>query len=188
MIDHELEQRLRTWYRVEVPPDEAAPTELRASVVAIPRVNPTPLRLLGARRTVRLLAIAAVLTTAAVGAALLAGSGPFRLPSVLPPSNGPTTAPPPVVQPSDEVEPVRIVYTRWRMVPEGDEGCTSVVACQRASVFTSNADGTGERELVPGPFSYLESASRDGSTLVVYIREATVGAWYLTDASGSTPQ
>ena len=37
MTDQELEQRLRSWYQAEVPADLAAPADLRARVVAIPR-------------------------------------------------------------------------------------------------------------------------------------------------------
>src|SRR5688500_3526337 len=121
MTDQQLEQRLRSWYQAEIPINEVAPTALRSSVVAIPRANPARPRPLGPARTRRVLALAAVLTTAAVGAALLAGSGPFRLPTVVAPSDAPTTGPTPEVEPSDQVVPGRIVYTRWRMVREGDE-------------------------------------------------------------------
>jgi hypothetical protein len=37
MTDHELEQRLRDWYRAEIPTDEMAPAALHSSVATIPR-------------------------------------------------------------------------------------------------------------------------------------------------------
>ena len=186
MTDHELEQRLRTWYRAEIPAAEVAPGALRASVVAIPGAIPAPPRLLGPRRNIRLLAIAAVLAAALVGVALLAGSRPFRLPTVVAPSDGPS-APTTAVQSPDVGVPDRIVYTQWRRVVKGEDGCASAV-CNRASIFIADADGSGEQELIPGPMSHLLAASSDGSKLIVSIRVGAVDALFLTDGSGSTPR
>jgi hypothetical protein len=74
MTDQELEQRVRAWYRAEIPPDLTAPTELRSRVVAIPQVTAGS-RWSDPRRGLTLLAAAAILTTAIAGGALVAGSG-----------------------------------------------------------------------------------------------------------------
>ena len=73
MTDHELELRLRSWYRAEIPATETAPAALRSSLTAIPRaelLSRRPAR----KRGFTLLAAAAILTTTIVGGALLAGA------------------------------------------------------------------------------------------------------------------
>jgi WD40 repeat protein len=92
MTDDQLELRLRDWYRTEVPPDETAPTALRAMLTTIPHASARPHPRFASRRGVALLAAAALLTAAIVGGALLVGSGIVKLPSV-PPSTGPSIAP-----------------------------------------------------------------------------------------------
>jgi hypothetical protein len=93
MTDHELEQRLRSWYRAEIPTDEAAPPALRSKVATIPRDARAPLDRIRSSRGVRLLAVAAILTAALVGGALLAGSTVERPPSVVQPSDRPALGP-----------------------------------------------------------------------------------------------
>jgi dipeptidyl aminopeptidase/acylaminoacyl peptidase len=89
MTDHELEQRVRAWYRAEIGDGEAAPIDLRIAVVAIPQAAAIPARRFGRRPGMTLLAAAAVLL---VGGALAAGSGLVRLPAVtlVPPSPAPS--------------------------------------------------------------------------------------------------
>ena len=99
MTNEELEGRLRAWYRSEIPGEDTAPTALRVSLAAIPRGSAVPRRLFGPRRGVTMFAAAALLTTAIVGGALLAGSGIDRTPSVLPPPDATSTKPSP--EPSD---------------------------------------------------------------------------------------
>ena len=82
MTDRELEQRLRAFYADEVGATEAAPTDLRASLAAIPVTTPTPLRPISRRRGFTLLAVAAVL---AVGGAVAVGAGLVRFSPVPPP-------------------------------------------------------------------------------------------------------
>jgi hypothetical protein len=106
MTDEQLEQRLRDWYRNEIPADEAAPPELRSRLALIPRVSPLPRRRLASRRGVALLAAAALVgslaVTAAIGAQFLTQPRvppvvPAPLPSVAPsqlPSAQPSSAPP----------------------------------------------------------------------------------------------
>jgi hypothetical protein len=77
MTDHELEQRLRAWYRAEVG-DERAPSTLRDSLAEVTDVAPRGLTL--DRRTFVLLAAAAMLAAAAIGSALAIGSGLIRPP------------------------------------------------------------------------------------------------------------
>ena len=84
MTDHELEQRLRDWYRAEVPADLTAPPDLRTRLVSVSQARPATWRRSGPWREVRLLAAAALLTTAIVGGALVAGSGTVTPPSPVP--------------------------------------------------------------------------------------------------------
>ena len=93
MTDHELEQHLRSWYRAEIPIDEAAPPALRSSIASIPRVTRTPLGRIRTRRGLRLLAVAAILTAASIGGALLTGSTSEQPPSVVKPSARPALGP-----------------------------------------------------------------------------------------------
>ena len=79
MIDDELEQRLRAWYRAEIGEGEMAPATLRSNLAAIPRTA-LPRRF-GGSGPVTLLAAAALLV---VGGAIAAGSGLVRIPSVPP--------------------------------------------------------------------------------------------------------
>ena len=60
MTDEQLEQRLRDWYRAEIPADETAPAGLRSGLAAIPRASSAPSRRLGSRRGFTLLAAAAM--------------------------------------------------------------------------------------------------------------------------------
>lgn len=188
MNDHELEQRLRSWYRAEVPVDEAAPSALRSMVATIPRAHRAPLRRIGSRRGLRLLAVA-VLAAATVGGALLAGSRIVDRPSIVAPSEAPSTVPSPDAQPTGVTQAGQIVYTRRVRLADGEGDCeTRFLFCHRASVVVSNADGTHERELVPGPSSVLLTASADGASLLVSIPEGDRVGLYLTDLSGSPPQ
>jgi hypothetical protein len=82
MTDDELEQRLRAWYRAEIPADLAAPSDLRARLVAIPHARPAGWRRSDPRGGVTLLAAAALLTTAIVGGVLVAGSSTVRPPAL----------------------------------------------------------------------------------------------------------
>jgi hypothetical protein len=84
MTDEQLEQRLRAWYRLEIPENETAPIALRSALAAIPIASPSAWRGRASRRSVRMLAVAAVLTTLVGGA--LVGSGTLRLPTDVPPS------------------------------------------------------------------------------------------------------
>ena len=81
MTDQELEQRLREWYRAEVPAELAAPADLRSKVVAITRSS-QPWRRSDHRRGITLLAAAALVGllvgTAVVGGVLNNGSRPGR--------------------------------------------------------------------------------------------------------------
>ena len=189
MTDQELERRLRSWYQAEVPTDLAAPADLRSRVLAIPRPASQPWRGSARRRGFTLLA-AAALTGIITGTALVGGVlSPKRDPSVVPPTQATSTAPPPDVQPTAVTETRRIVYTRRVRLANGEGDCTtqSLRGCEHASVVISNSDGSDERELVPVP-SYLIAASVDGSKLLVDIPEDDRGGLFLTDASGSTPQ
>jgi N-acetylneuraminic acid mutarotase len=90
MTDHELEQRLRSWYRAEVGEAERAPAALRASVAGIPHPRSVPAGRLpwGFSRTTSMrFAVAAVIGVLAVGGAFYA-LGP-RVPADTGPSQSP---------------------------------------------------------------------------------------------------
>ena len=187
MTDHELEQRLRSWYRAEIPAEETAPATLRSMVVAIPQANPAAMRRIGPSRGLRLLAVAAVLTTATIGGALLAGSGLIDVPVIVAPSDAPSTSPSPDATAITEAG--QIIFTRRIRLADGEGDCvTRFVFCHRSSVVIADVDGSNEREIVPGPSAFLVSASTDGSKVVVSMLEGERLAYFLTDSSGSTPQ
>ena len=167
MTDHELEQRLRDWYRAEIPPEEAAPAELRQSLVAIPRASSGRQRGFGSRRGYTLLAAAALVGvisgTLAFGGILREGPAPSDHLLIASPS-AQTSAP---AQASPTAAPGRIAYTRWRRLANGEEDCTKRFGCRRANAFISNDDGSGARELFPGLSSIVLAASHDGSKVIV---------------------
>ena len=191
MTDEELERRLRNWYREDIPADETAPIALRARLEAIPRASPFPRRRSASRRGVTLLAAAALVGLLA-GSAVVGGFlttrpvppvVPSQLPSVLP--SGPQS-----IQPSIAPAMGRIIYTRWRLLVDGEEDCDppgKFGHCRRASIFTSNADGSNERESFPEPSSNVIAASSDGSKLIVSIIGPEGDNLYLTDINGSQP-
>ena len=79
MTDEELERRLRSWYRSEVPTDLAAPADLRSKVATIPR--PTTRSWRGSSRPRRFtLLAAAALTGLLAGTALVGGLLPSQPP------------------------------------------------------------------------------------------------------------
>ena len=189
MTDDQLELRLRDWYGAEVPVDLTAPAPLRSSLAAIPEALPLRRRV-GARRPLTLLAAAALLTAAIVGAALLAGSRADDLTPVVIPSRTPSVEPSTrSVEPSIAPVPGVIVYTRWKTLRDGEEDCTtSAVFCHRATVYISNDDGSDERVLVPGPRSYVLAASPVGPDVLIRTRDADGDHTYLTDVTGSPPR
>jgi Tol biopolymer transport system component len=87
MTDEQLEQRLRDWYHADIPNNETAPAALRSTVATIPQGNLAPLPRSYHRRAIRMLAVAAILSAATVGGALVTGSGIIRAPSVVAPSD-----------------------------------------------------------------------------------------------------
>jgi hypothetical protein len=188
MTDHELEQRLRDWYRAEIPAEETAPAALRSSVRAIPAAVPAVWRG-GTRGHGFTLLAAAALVGLLAGSAVLGGRFltpppvptviPSQLPAVLPselPSNPPSIAP---VAGS-------IVYTRWKTLRNGEEDCTTrFVFCHFANVFLANDDGSGERQIVPGQYNTLLAVSPDGSKVIVQMRDPDADHVYITDTAGA---
>ena len=88
MTDHDLEQRLRSWYQAEIGANETAPLALRADLTAIVVPQPTLTRLLGGRRSVTLLAAAVILASLLVVGAIAVGTALLREPAVVPPTQG----------------------------------------------------------------------------------------------------
>jgi hypothetical protein len=75
MTERELEQRLRAWYQSEADAAGPAPMDLQTSVSAIPDAMPSRTGLFGSRRSVVLLAAAAMLVALLVGGAIAVGAG-----------------------------------------------------------------------------------------------------------------
>jgi hypothetical protein len=109
---------------------------------------------------------------------------PGRPPSMVLPS------PVPSAEPSIAPAAGRIIYTRWKTLASGEEDCTSRFAgfCRRASVAIPNDDGSGERELFPGPSAHVLTVSQDGSKLIVSVGDSDGDHVFLTDADGSEPR
>jgi len=94
MNEQELERRLRSWYRDEIPAGEMAPPTLANAFQRVPTAATGPARRNRQVRRWSLLAIAAVLATAILGGSLIAGSSLMRTISVTTASPTPTfTAP-----------------------------------------------------------------------------------------------
>jgi Tol biopolymer transport system component len=185
MTDEQLEQRLKDWYRAEVPDREVAPIALRTALGTIPRESTLRGRRFGPRRGITLLAAAALVGLLA-GTAVVGGfPGPRPAPAIILPSRLPSAQPSTSAQPSIAPVARRIVYTRFRIVTKGQEGCKS--HCHRASIFTSNEDGSDERELISGPYSQAIAMSPDGSKLIISMRDSDGDHAYLTDVDGSEP-
>ena len=96
MNDHEMEQRLRGWYGAEIDQGDAAPSVLRAAVMAIP-TEASRSWLRGRRPT---LLLVAAISAVGIAGALAIGSDLLPKPDVAPkPSNGfaimPSTSPQP---------------------------------------------------------------------------------------------
>lgn len=133
------------------------------------------------------------LAAAAVAALVVGTAGAIVVGGLLDPKPGPSVpviaSPDASSEASTAPEAGLIVYTRWRMLANGQEDCTAPVGCDRASVFVSNQDGSSERELFSGPRSEVLAMSPDGSSLLVRLRDSNgVDEIYLTDVNGSHPQ
>jgi WD40 domain-containing protein/WD40 repeat protein len=135
MTDKELERRLRDWYVTEVPGDEQPPSALRSSVRAIPAAAPAARGRSRGRRGLTLLAVAALVTTAIAGGALLAGSGTVW-PSVV---VRPTVAPSPVL-PRSSASPGVAVVVGPSPSPQRATPSASAQACLTDSVEVVTGD------------------------------------------------
>jgi Tol biopolymer transport system component len=198
MTDQELEQRLRSWYRAEVPADLAAPADLRSRVVTIPRPSTHSWRGSSRRRGFTLFA-AAALTGVIIGTALVGGVlNPQPDLSLVPPSQATPTDASPVIQ---SVAPSTVpgssgLIAYVKFVPleavggDCERGSTSWVAGQRPTgcsrIWVSDADGTDAHELLPDRPGYQTPIawSPDGTRLLY---EDATGLW-LTDSSGTVLQ
>ncbi|HVQ22976.1 MAG TPA: hypothetical protein VMT36_06860, partial [Candidatus Saccharimonadia bacterium] len=102
MTDHDLEQRLRTWYQAEIGASETAPPALRADLATMVAPEPVMKHLLGGRRAVTLLAAAAILATLLVVGAIAVGTALLREPALVPPTDDATAIESTAPSPSDE--------------------------------------------------------------------------------------
>ena len=115
MIDRELEQGLRAFFRDEIGRDEAAPTTLRAALADIAEERGAA-SLFGTRRGLVLMAAVVMLTVAAIGTALAIASGLIRPPWVPPDVLRPII----VGEPCAPTLPEDVVLT-WRSQPTETE-------------------------------------------------------------------
>ena len=102
MTDHDLEQRLRSWYQAEISTNETAPLALRAELAALVAPEPVVTRLLGGRRAVTLLAAAAILASLLIVGAIAVGTALLREPALTPPTHRATAIESPGPSPSGE--------------------------------------------------------------------------------------
>jgi Tol biopolymer transport system component len=133
-----------------------------------------------------LVAVTALLVALVAGAMIAGGlfnPNPNPAPSpVVTTSPSPAESPDPSAQAAPDAG--RIVYTRWRAGAAGEEDCTRF--CVKSSIFTSNQDGSEERELIPGPRSEVLSVSADGSRLIFRAQQSGADAeTYITDLNGA---
>jgi WD40 repeat protein len=176
-----LEERLRARAAVASRPFDAAAIAHQAALAG-------GRRRFAHGRGLRLLAIAAVLTAATVGGALMVGSGIVESPPVVAPSHAPSIAPSLEAKPTGVTGAGRIVYTHRVRLANGEGDCTTrLLFCRRLSVFISNDDGSNEQELIPGPASRVLTVSQDGSKVIVGINVDGIDHAYVTDADGSEP-
>lgn len=190
MTDRELERQLRTWYSDQAGENEAAPTELRDSLVAIPATTPGPMRPLSRGRGFMVLAAAAILL---VGGALAVGSGLLRLTTVVPPqpsdavvaTSGPSSSP--IATPSANAN-IRtgelIAFTR--PVQKQTTCSHQDTSCPTSRLWVAGSDGRGARELFTDGLGIQEfqGFTPDGSRLLY----SDDGKLFLTDPNGGESQ
>jgi dipeptidyl aminopeptidase/acylaminoacyl peptidase len=136
----------------------------------------------------RMVLAAAVVALAVVGTAgaIVVGGLLTQRPIPSPPLD--IASPDASADPSVAPAAGRIVYTRWRVVADGEEDCDPPGvsgSCRYTSIFSSNPDGSGERLLFPEPRASLVTASADGSKLIVSTMGPQGDNLYLTDMDGS---
>jgi Tol biopolymer transport system component len=165
MTDVELEQRLRAWYRDSIPESEVAPTALHDAIV---EVTAAPPRRAADARSLMVLLAAALLLAGAIGAAIVIGSGLFRIPSI------------------EGAAPYAIVIEDTNEPGEFDDIVTT---------HTAISDGGSEPRSVLAalpPNAVLVRYSPDGRRLTYFeqISESTfiLTGLFVADADGSDPR
>lgn len=153
MTDHDLEQRLRAWYRAEVDVHETAPPGLRAELVSlIPEATASNRRTYQARwvpRGPRL--SAASLAAMAVVVMLVVGTAVF----VRSPDVGPSPAPIKASEPAASATPSQHV-TGWPNTDRNAPGvyswngsrCSRLPTCRMG--YMRNAHGSGDVTILIG--------------------------------------
>lgn len=184
MTDTDFEARLVRYLQARA---EDAVEPFDASMIADTAIGASRPR---DRRLQMVLAAAVVaLTVVGTAGAIVVGGLLNQRPNPSPPLD--ISSPDASAEASTAPEGGRIVYTRWRALTSGQEDCAPPaegMRCMRTSIFTSNQDGTDEREIVPGPRSEVITSTPDGSRIIIRIFGDDVDGLYLTDISGSQPQ
>jgi WD40 repeat protein len=188
MTDRELERRLRAWYGDGVGDNEAAPPALRESVAAIPVTVRAPVRPLGRRGGLTLLAAAAILV---VGGAIAGGAGLLHLTAIVAPtpSSSPLTSPNPSATAVPSAAPViragdLVVFSR--PVQKTSTCAFDEASCPVPRVWIVASDGRGAQELLPdgAGLQAVHAWSPDGSRLLY----SDNGKLFLTDPRGGRPE
>ena len=123
-------------------------------------------------RRLRMVLAAAVVALAAVATAgaIVVGGGLLNpRPNPSPSLPVDIASPDASAEVSPEPETTRVVYTRWRRVADGEEGCDlpgQSGHCRYTSIYSSNPDGSDERLLFPEPHALIVTAAPDGSCLL----------------------
>ncbi len=179
MTDEQLEQRLRDWYRAEIPVDGTAPAALRSRLAAIPGSSSAPSRRFGSRRGFTLLAAAALVGVLAGTATV--GGGRFRdrpAPSAGLPSEtlfqAATSASPSLIQSPSPVPTLRLAHNGAIAVTrDGAIALIDPVTGKTLKTLPVGSAGAGDLTWAP-----------DGRRLAF---AATGGVWVM-DVSDGTSQ
>ena len=146
MTDEQLEQRLRAWYRNEVPADETAPFALRSRLATIPNPSARSSGQFGPRRGFTLLA-AAVLVGLVAGAAVVGGlldsrPGPVVVPSQSPSSSEPIAIADPSPTPQSPAPTAEPCFTDTMTVLTG-EAMQAATGDEVGETMTALGQGRG---------------------------------------------
>ena len=159
----------------------------------VPRIGSGRRRSFSARRRQVLLAAAALLAVAVIGA-MVVGSNLVRF--TLPPNPEPPALVDPTSRPPEPLPTIvpgaagLVFYNVYREIPAGEPGCEEADAshfdsCISNQIWVANPDGTDARELLPETdYSHLFTMSPDGRRMIF----AAWGGANLAEVVGPEPE